>query len=123
MSRPGSTGGYRKEAGEIGNGDGRTLAEHERFVNVLPVLYVRYQTQDGVELAGGEPAQETGKQSELVSIGANEPVDRQLDRVWRLALCAHRGTRRGGDAGDEGGRRDAPCLCSQDPRSSQHSGP
>jgi hypothetical protein len=54
MSRPGSTGGYRKEAGEIGNGDGRTLAEHERFVNVLPVLYVRYQTQDGVELAGGE---------------------------------------------------------------------
>ena len=39
---------------EIGNGNGRTLAEHERVVDFLSILYVSYQTKNSVELAGRE---------------------------------------------------------------------
>ena len=53
MSEPGSTG-YGREAGKIGNGDRRTLAEDEGFVDFPSVLYVGYEAENGVELAGCE---------------------------------------------------------------------
>jgi len=35
-------------------GNGRTLTEHERVVDFLSVLYVNYQAENCIELAGRE---------------------------------------------------------------------
>lgn len=43
-----------KEAEKSGDGKGHTLAEDERFVDFLSVLYVGYQAENSVELAGCE---------------------------------------------------------------------